>query len=274
MPTLSNVSFHVGQRLSFNLHTCTVRYIGSLSGAKGTWLGVEWDRAELGKHDGTHDGVRYFTCTMFPAILSVTVTHERAGLSSSPTAASFIRPTRPQDPIRGFLAAVREKYASDLASYQAADAYAGENATYADAVLAGAVRNDARARAAAKVLKSDHGEARGQAAHGPGIAGASPIRFGTKVAEEVGFARVAAQQANLRGLSIVVLAGWGVSGLASKDVAEEDVAGGVAVAQIEELKQMLPGVIELDLGRNLIERWGEIVKICMGLEKLRILKLR
>ncbi len=28
----------------------------------GLWLGVEWDDPERGKHDGSHEGVRYFTC--------------------------------------------------------------------------------------------------------------------------------------------------------------------------------------------------------------------
>ena len=27
---------------------------------KGTWLGVDWDDPEEGKHDGAHEGVRYF----------------------------------------------------------------------------------------------------------------------------------------------------------------------------------------------------------------------
>lgn len=28
----------------------------------GLWLGVEWDHPSRGKHDGSHDGVQYFTC--------------------------------------------------------------------------------------------------------------------------------------------------------------------------------------------------------------------
>ena len=28
----------------------------------GVWLGVEWDMPSRGKHNGTHDGVKYFTC--------------------------------------------------------------------------------------------------------------------------------------------------------------------------------------------------------------------
>lgn len=29
--------------------------------AKGVWLGVEWDNPARGKHDGLHEGTRYFT---------------------------------------------------------------------------------------------------------------------------------------------------------------------------------------------------------------------
>lgn len=28
----------------------------------GIWVGVEWDDPTRGKHDGTKEGVRYFTC--------------------------------------------------------------------------------------------------------------------------------------------------------------------------------------------------------------------
>jgi hypothetical protein len=55
--------FHIGQRLSFASALCTVRYIGTVKGTKGEWLGVEWDDSARGKHSGEHDGVRYFTCT-------------------------------------------------------------------------------------------------------------------------------------------------------------------------------------------------------------------
>eukprot|EP00117_Sycon_ciliatum_P008469 scpid53644/ scgid2374/ Tubulin-specific chaperone E; Tubulin-folding cofactor E len=40
----------------------TVRFAGELAGAKGEWLGVEWDDASRGKHDGSHSGQKYFTC--------------------------------------------------------------------------------------------------------------------------------------------------------------------------------------------------------------------
>ncbi|CAO1635967.1 unnamed protein product [Jaminaea pallidilutea] len=52
----------------------TVRFEGQVHGTKGTWLGVDWDQPDAGKHDGEYKGVRYFKA--------------HAALS-----ASFIRPT-------------------------------------------------------------------------------------------------------------------------------------------------------------------------------------
>ncbi|KAM7197814.1 HotDog domain containing protein [Naviculisporaceae sp. PSN 640] len=75
---------------------CTVRYSGEVAGTSGVWLGVEWDDPSRGKHDGQHKGVRYFTCK-----------------SKSPTAASFVRPTRAADPAQAFVPALKLKYASD-----------------------------------------------------------------------------------------------------------------------------------------------------------------
>jgi len=54
----------------------TVRYIGTVAGTDGEWLGVEFDTAGRGKHDGMHQGVRYFACS--------------AGAGAQ--AASFVRP--------------------------------------------------------------------------------------------------------------------------------------------------------------------------------------
>ncbi len=51
-----------GQRLSLASKLCTVRYIGSVEGTKGTWLGVEWDDPQAGKHAGEHQGKQYFKC--------------------------------------------------------------------------------------------------------------------------------------------------------------------------------------------------------------------
>ncbi|KAI1773994.1 RNI-like protein [Hypoxylon cercidicola] len=88
----------LGDRLSYDGAACTVRFVGEVSGTSGSWLGVEWDDPTRGKHDGSHKGVRYFTCK-----------------SKSATAASFVRPTRPAEKPQSFVAAVTEKYASELA---------------------------------------------------------------------------------------------------------------------------------------------------------------
>ena len=88
--------YYIGQRLSYDGALCTVRYRGALQGTEGNWLGVEWDDGKRGKHDGTHQGQRHFTC-----------------VSHSPKAGSFIRPSRLSDRPRTFLEALRFKYADD-----------------------------------------------------------------------------------------------------------------------------------------------------------------
>ncbi|KAI8467428.1 MAG: hypothetical protein J3K34DRAFT_523747 [Monoraphidium minutum] len=45
----------------------TVRYVGPVEGQKGLWVGVEWDDASRGKHDGSTGGKRYFTVASGPA---------------------------------------------------------------------------------------------------------------------------------------------------------------------------------------------------------------
>ncbi|KAI0466470.1 Thioesterase/thiol ester dehydrase-isomerase [Xylaria cf. heliscus] len=89
----------VGDRLSFDGATCTVRYVGEVAGTSGTWLGVEWDDAARGKHDGSHKGARYFTCR-----------------SRSATPASFVRPTRPAEAPVSFIAALQDKYTAELSN--------------------------------------------------------------------------------------------------------------------------------------------------------------
>ncbi|KAF4547850.1 CAP-Gly domain-containing protein 2 [Elsinoe fawcettii] len=62
MPASSDMSKHIGQRLSIKGELCTVRYVGTVRGKPGKFLGVEWDLAGRGKHDGSLEGNRYFTC--------------------------------------------------------------------------------------------------------------------------------------------------------------------------------------------------------------------
>ncbi|XP_059393290.1 tubulin-specific chaperone E [Carassius carassius] len=65
----------VGRRVSCDGERGTVCYVGPVLPTTGLWLGVEWDDPERGKHDGSHEGVRYFTCR-------------------HPTGGSFVRPKK------------------------------------------------------------------------------------------------------------------------------------------------------------------------------------
>lgn len=114
-----NGIFKLGQRLSYDGAVCTVRYVGQVSGTAGDWLGVEWDDPSRGKHDGSHKGTRYFTCECSRTTYLIELNlNSHSGLSKSPTAASFVRPTRPAEKPRTFLQAVQEKYAGEVTADQ------------------------------------------------------------------------------------------------------------------------------------------------------------
>ncbi|XP_045898660.1 tubulin-specific chaperone E-like [Micropterus dolomieu] len=83
----------VGRRVSCGGERATVRYVGPVPPTAGLWLGVEWDNPERGKHDGSHDGVQYFTCR-----------HPKGG--------SFVRPAKASFGV-DFLTAVQQVYQVD-----------------------------------------------------------------------------------------------------------------------------------------------------------------
>ncbi|ETS87953.1 hypothetical protein PFICI_01781 [Pestalotiopsis fici W106-1] len=99
----------VGDRLSYDGAICTVRYLGEVAGTSGSWIGVEWDDATRGKHDGSHKGTRYFSCK-----------------SKSPTAASFVRPTRSADRPQSFVAALQDKYTGEVSAASAQIRFSGK----------------------------------------------------------------------------------------------------------------------------------------------------
>lgn len=84
----------VGRQVFCDGERATVRYVGTVSPTTGLWLGVEWDNPERGKHDGSHEGVRYFTC-------------------SHPTGGSFVRPKKVSFGV-DFLSAVKQRYEMEL----------------------------------------------------------------------------------------------------------------------------------------------------------------
>ncbi|XP_071512101.1 tubulin-specific chaperone E-like [Diadema antillarum] len=86
----SEENVEVGDRILSEGHYGTVRYTGKVPPTEGQWLGIEWDNSERGKHDGSHNGKRYFQC-------------------SSPTGGSFLRPKKADTGIV-FLQAVSSRY--------------------------------------------------------------------------------------------------------------------------------------------------------------------
>uniref|UniRef100_A0A1A8BTV6 Tubulin-specific chaperone E n=1 Tax=Nothobranchius kadleci TaxID=1051664 RepID=A0A1A8BTV6_NOTKA len=83
----------LGRRVAIGGERATVRFAGLVPPTTGFWLGVEWDDPKRGKHDGTHEGVQYFTCR-------------------HPTGGSFVRPEKASFGV-DFLTAVRREYEFD-----------------------------------------------------------------------------------------------------------------------------------------------------------------
>ncbi|XP_071449814.1 tubulin-specific chaperone E [Hetaerina americana] len=79
-----------GRRIEFNEEYGTVLYVGEVPPTSGVWLGVEWDDPTRGKHDGLHEGVRYFQ-------------------TRHPTSGSFVRPMKVNYG-RSFLSALKDRY--------------------------------------------------------------------------------------------------------------------------------------------------------------------
>lgn len=81
-----------------------------------------------------------------------------------------------------------------------------------------------------------------------------------KVVEEVGFEKIRRQQAALQDLKIVVLDGMQIQSEPSESA--------------ERIAATCPNIVELDISRNLFERWSDIADICAPLTRLRRLKAR
>ncbi|XP_029318011.1 tubulin-specific chaperone E isoform X2 [Cottoperca gobio] len=84
----------VGRLVSCDGERATVRYVGPVPPTAGLWFGVEWDNPERGKHDGSHEGVQYFTCR-----------HPKGG--------SFVRPVKVSFGV-DYLTAVKQVYQIDF----------------------------------------------------------------------------------------------------------------------------------------------------------------
>ncbi|KAK5074344.1 hypothetical protein LTR64_006511 [Lithohypha guttulata] len=88
-----------------------------------------------------------------------------------------------------------------------------------------------------------------------------------KVAQEVGFDKIAQQQAELAELRIVLVDQLVVNGIASRGASSSTIAKAQA-----ELSTSCPNITELDISYNTIENWQDVADICSALPKLRTLR--
>ena len=164
------------------------------------------------------------------------------GKNKQSTAGSFVRPSRPADKPRGFLEALREKYASEFLEQE-------------------------------KILreKREHyvSPSTGDALHGS-------IEISGKVVEEVGFDKIRKQLSELQELKIVLLDGLQVAGIRAEDGLQEEEEKGSGEKDMarREIEQTCPKITELDLSRCLLSRWRDVADICGRLGRLRVLKLK
>ncbi|KAL1006143.1 hypothetical protein UPYG_G00068350 [Umbra pygmaea] len=84
----------VGRRVTCDGERGTVQFVGTVPPTKGLWLGVEWDNPMRGKHDGSHEGVHYFTCR-------------------HPNGGSFVRPKKASFGV-DYLTAIRQRYEMEV----------------------------------------------------------------------------------------------------------------------------------------------------------------
>ncbi|KAI9932956.1 hypothetical protein MW887_009208 [Aspergillus wentii] len=93
------------------------------------------------------------------------------------------------------------------------------------------------------------------------------IEISGKVVEEVGFDKIRKKLAELHELKIVILDGFCIAGiLAHEDEEQRDGA-------CKEIGRTCPKITELDLSRNLLTRWVDVMDICGQLKQLKQLKL-
>ena len=97
------------------------------------------------------------------------------------------------------------------------------------------------------------------------------INISGKTVEEVGFQKVENQLANLSELRVVALDGLCITGLLDRPWKYDD---GEWEVEREKLEAMGLKIRELDLGRNLLERWEDVRGICTATSNLRRLSVR
>ncbi|KAL4972529.1 hypothetical protein BDW66DRAFT_120830 [Aspergillus desertorum] len=95
-----------------------------------------------------------------------------------------------------------------------------------------------------------------------------PIKFNSKIAEEVGFDKIRKQLAELGELKIVVLDRLRVAGVLAQEASREQIE-----EERREIERTCPKIVELDLSWNMLTKWRDVADICGSLKRLRLLRL-
>lgn len=88
-----------------------------------------------------------------------------------------------------------------------------------------------------------------------------------KVAQEMGFDKIWRRQSRLKEMKIVVLDGLRVAMATSDGDVDDD-------GEVATIAATAPSIVELDLSRNLFERFGPVVEICRDLKDLQKLSIK
>lgn len=99
------------------------------------------------------------------------------------------------------------------------------------------------------------------------------IHIGGKEVEEVGFDKIRAEMSNLQALRIVILDSLCVSRPGARKTATSLEGVDAESGYTLDVENTSPKIVELDLSRNLIEEWDEIIDVCRQLPELRSLKV-
>uniref|UniRef100_A0A1I8JFQ0 Tubulin-specific chaperone E n=1 Tax=Macrostomum lignano TaxID=282301 RepID=A0A1I8JFQ0_9PLAT len=70
----------LGRRIELDGHFGIVKYIGPVGSSRDTWLGIDWDEPERGRHNGTHNGVQYFKAAQATSASFVKASRVNAGI--------------------------------------------------------------------------------------------------------------------------------------------------------------------------------------------------
>lgn len=111
-------------------------------------------------------------------------------------------------------------------------------------------------------------------ASGDGLNPEKQIVISGKVAEEIGFDKIAEQQAQVHELKIVLVDGQRIN-RAHTRLHDASATQGVAETATDlTVGEACPSIVELDLSRNLFVSLDEIENICSQLKNLKTLRLK